>query len=295
MADTATRQTRGFLTTFIQPPIGAYLVNAEGITGRNFNRTDSVLHAETLTFIDFLKNYIRKHKMLPTGELTSEGKILTDLLNLTIINGEQISNGIFQENPMLLENLITDLNYPEEMKDRNVDQVFEETNAVLYFVNKQLGYPLASASLYCTLAPCNKCARTMAKLEINKLVYGSYSVNKSHKSINTVLDKGIHVVDGILLKQCDERIVNYRFMNLSMFRTKIASGIQTVRRFFSSFHRKTYKMLDYLIANISFSETKVLDLKHDILDLQQKIDWNDLQANPEALDKLVDVLKQLDA
>ena len=25
------------------------------------------------------------------------------------------------------------------------------------------------------------------------------------------------VVDGVLQKQCDERIVNYRFMNLSMF------------------------------------------------------------------------------
>ncbi len=292
---TIARQTRGFFTSFIQPPIGAFLVNADGITGRNYNNTNSVLHAETLTFIDFLKNYIQEYEKTLSGELTEKGEFLMDLLDLAIINGEQISNGIFQKNPMLLENLITDIKYPKEIKDRDIDQVFKETNDVLYFVNRQLGYPLSSASLYCTLAPCNKCARTMAKLEISKLVYGSYSVNKSHKSINTVLDKGIHVVDGILLKQCDERIVNYRFMNLSMFRTKIASGIQTVRRFFSSFHRKTYKMLDYLIANISFSETKVLDLKHDILDLQQKIDWNDLQANPEALDKLVDVLKQLDA
>ncbi len=292
---TIARQTRGFLTTFIQPPIGAYLVNADGITGRNFNRTDSVLHAETLTFIDFLKNYIRKYEKRPTGELTEKGVFLMNLLDLAIINGEQISNGIFQKNPMLLENLITNIDYPEELKDRNIDQVFEESNAVLEFVNKQLGYPLASASLYCTLAPCNKCAKTMARLEINKLVYGSYSVNKSHKSINTVLEKGIHVVDGILLKQCDERIVNYRFMNLSIFRTKIASFIQTVRRFVSGIFYKTNKSLNYLIANITFAKTEILDLKYAISDLQRELDWTDLQSKPETLDKLIELLKQLDA
>ena len=289
---TIARQTRGFLTSFIQPPIGAFLVNSDGITGKNYNNTNSVLHAETLTFIDFLKNYIQEYEKTLSGDLTEKGEFLTELLELARINGENINNKIFQERPSLLENLGIHIDYSQK---RDIDMVFAESNAVLKFVSMQLGNPLASATLYCTLAPCNKCAKTMAALGIQKLVYGSYSVNKSHKSINTVLNAGIKVVDGVLQKQCDERIVNYRFMNLSMFRTKIASSIQTVRRFFSNFYRKTDKMLNYLIANISFSETKILDLKYDILDLQQKIDWRDLQANPEALDKLVDVLKQLDA
>ena len=61
-----------------------------------------------------------------------------DLLDLAIINGEQISNGIFQKNPMLLENLITDIKYPKEIKDRDINQVFKETNdvkciTILYF------------------------------------------------------------------------------------------------------------------------------------------------------------------
>ena len=101
---------------------------------------------------------------------------------------------------------------------------------------RNIGNPLASATLYCTLAPCNKCSKTMATLGIDKLVYGSYSVNKSHKSINTVINAGIKVVDGILLKQCDERIVNYRLLNLSKARTKIASFIQKLRRFFSNLY-----------------------------------------------------------
>ncbi len=289
---TIARQTRGFLTSFVQPPIGAFLVNAEGITGRNYNNTNSVLHAETLTFIDFLKNYIQEYEKTLSGELTEKGEFLTELLELARINGENINNKIFQNRPALLENLGIQIDYSQK---RDIDMVFTESNAVLKFVSMQLGNPLASATLYCTLAPCNKCSKTMAALGIDKLVYGSYSVNKSHKSINTVLNAGIKVVDGILLKQCDERIVNYRFMNLSMFRTKIASGIQSVRRFFSNFYRKTDKMLNYLIANISFSETKILDLKYAFLELQQKIDWNDLQTNPEALDKLIDTLKQLDA
>ena len=301
---TIARQTRGFLTTFIQPPIGAYLVNAEGITGRNFNRTDSVLHAETLTFIDFLKNCVLKYEKLPNGELTKEGDILIDLLELAIINGENINNRIFQDRPALLENLGIYVDYPEDIKDRNIDIVFLETNKILRHVNETLarrlkerniGNPLASATLYCTLAPCNKCSKTMATLGIDKLVYGSYSVNKSHKSINTVINAGIKVVDGILLKQCDERIVNYRFMNLSMFRTRIASFFQSIRRFASNIFRKTSKSLNYLIANISFAETEILDLKYDILDLQQDIDWTDLQSNPETLNKLIDILKQIDA
>ena len=289
---TIARQTRGFLTTFIQPPIGAYLVNADGITGRNFNRTDSVLHAETLTFIDFLKNYIREYEKLPTGELTKKGEFLTDLLDLTIINGEQINNKIFQDRPSLLENLGIWIDYSYK---RDIDMVFAESNAVLNFVNNQLGNPLASASLYCTLAPCNKCAKTMATLGINKLVFGSYSVNKKHTSINNVINAGIKVVDGVLLKQCDERIVNYRFLNLSKVRTSVASFIQKIRRAVSGIFYKANKSLNYLIANISFAETEMLDLKYAILDLQQELDWTNLQAKPETLNKLIELLKQLDA
>ena len=289
---TLARQTRGFLTSFVQPPIGAFLVNEDGVIGKNYNNTNSVLHAETLTLIDFLKNYIEKYEKLPTGELTEKGIFLTNLLELAKINGENINNKVFQNRPTLLENLGVQIDYSSK---RDIDMVFAESNAVLKFVSMQLGNPLASATLYCTLAPCNKCAKTMAALGIDKLVYGSYSVNKSHKSINTILNAGIKVVDGVLLKQCDERIVNYRFMNLSMFRTKIASAIQTIRRFFSNFNRKTVKFFDYLISNISISESFLLDLKYDILDLQQKIDWTDLQANTQALDKLVEVLKQMDA
>ena len=289
---TIARQTRSFLTSFIQPPIGAFLVNADGVTGKNYNNTNSVLHAETLTFIDFLKNYIQKYEQTSSGKLTEKGEFLMELLELARINGENINNKIFQNRPSLLENLGIEIDYSQK---RDIDMVFFESNAVLKYVSMQLGNPLASATLYCTLAPCNKCSKTMAALGIDKLVYGSYSVNKSHKSINTVLKAGIKVVDGILLKQCDERIVNYRFMNLSMFRTKIASSIQTVRRFFSNFRRKTDKTFNYLIANISLSETKILDLKYDILDLQQKIDWTDLQSSEAILIKLADVLKQIDA
>ena len=72
---TIARQTRGFFTSFIQPPIGACLINADGVTGRSFNYTKSILHAETLTFIDFLKNYIQTHEKLPAGELTKEGEM----------------------------------------------------------------------------------------------------------------------------------------------------------------------------------------------------------------------------
>ena len=295
---TIARQTRGFLTSFIQPPIGAFLVNAQGVTGRNYNNTNSLLHAETLTFIDFLKNYIQEYEKTLSGELTPKGEFLMNLLDLAIINGEDINNKVFLNRPALLENLGKHIDYSEDSKDkkgRSIKTVFKETNAVLQLVNEQLGSPLASATLYCTLAPCNKCAITMESVGIQRLVYGSYSANKSHESINRILDAGIKVVDGVLQKQCDERIVGYRFMNLSMVRTRISSGMQDIRRFFTSLHKKTYKMLDYLIANISLAETKILDLKYDILDLQQKIDWDDLQANPEALDKLVEVLKQLDA
>ncbi len=305
------RQSRSFLTTFIQPPIGAYLINSSvnatkdddgiSITGRNFNRTDSVLHAETLTFIDFLKNCIRENKSNSDGELTEEGKYLMSLLELALINGESINKGVFQKRPYFLDMIIDhQIDYSENGKKqgkRNIDTVFDETNAVLEYVNEKLGKPLAGATLYCTLAPCNKCAKTMKTLGIHKLVFGSYSANKNHKSINTIGAAGIHVVGGILEKQCDERIVNYRFMNLSVVRTKIASFIQIVRRSFVNFLRATHRFLNSLIANLSFSETDslLLTLRYNISYLQENIDWTDLQANPQVLDKLANLLKQFGA
>ena len=289
---TIARQTRSFLVSFIQPPIGAFLINADGITGKNYNNTNSVLHAETLTFIDFLKNYIEKYEVTPKGELTEKGKFLMSLLELARINGENINNAIFQNRPSIFENLGIQIDYSQK---RNIDMVFAESNAVLKFVSMQLGNPLASATLYCTLAPCNKCSRTMAALGIDRLVYGSYSVNKSHKSINTILNAGIKVVDGILLRQCNERIVNYRFLNLSTARTAVASRIQDIRRFFSNFRRNAEKNVNNLIANISFSDTTPLELKYGMIELQQQIDWANVQSNPQALDKLVEILKQIDA
>jgi len=289
---TIARQTRGFFTTFIQPPIGAYIVNSDKVVGRNFNRTDSVLHAETLAFIDFLKNYIQENEKTAEGILTEKGKFLTQLLELVFINGQYIQNKTFQNNPMLLKNLGIEIDYS---KKRDVNMVFAESNAVLKFVNDQLGNPLSSVKLYCTLAPCNKCAKTMSVLSIDKLIYGSYSVNMRHNSINNLLENGIKVEDGILLKQCDERIVNYKFMNLSMFRTKIASFIQNIRGVVSNIFRKFNITTDYLIANISISEIKILDLKYSLIDLQENLNWNNLQENLESVNKFIEVLKSIDA
>ncbi|MBR3628578.1 MAG: hypothetical protein IKN42_07035 [Elusimicrobia bacterium] len=286
------RQTRSFLVSFIQPPIGAFIINADGVKGKNYNDTKSVLHAETLTFIDFLKNYIQVYEKLPAGELTEKGRFLTELLELARINGENINNKTFQDRPFLLENLGIHIDYSQK---RNIDMVFAESNAVLKYVSLQLGNPLASATLYCTLAPCNKCAKTMAALGIDRLVYGSYSANKGHKSINNILKAGIKVVDGILQKQCDERIVNYRFMNLSVFRTKIASSIQIIRRFFSNFSYNADKNLNHLISNISTVGKEFLNLKYTILDLQRNINWSDLQSDPKLLENLINLLKQIDA
>ncbi len=286
------RQNRSFLISFIQPPIGAFLINADGIVGKNYNNTNSVLHAETLTFIDFLKRYIQTYEKLPNGELTKKGELLIELLELARINGENIKNKTFQNRPALLENLGIYIDYP---KKRTIDTVFDESNGVLNFVNQQLGKPLASATLYCTLAPCNKCAKTMTTLGIDRLVFGSYSVNKNHKSINNIIAAGIKVVGGVLLKQCDERIVNYRLLNLSKARTKIASFIQKLRRFFSNLYYNADKNLNYLLANISALGTDFLDLKYAILDLQREIDWSDLNADSELLNKLIELLRQIDA
>ena len=289
---TLARQHRGFFTSFVQPPIGGFLINADGITGKNYNKVDSVLHAETLTFVDFLKNCLQKQERQSDGRLTEKGKVLMDLLDLVLINGQSINRRVFQDRTYLLSSLGINIDYS---KKRSIDTVFAESNAVLKCVNNQLGDPLSSATMYCTLASCNKCSRTMAELGIEKLVYGSFSANKSHKSINTILDAGIKVVGGVFQKQCDERIVNYRFLNLSVLRTKIASAIQFVIRFIYNFRKDLDRFLNYLIANISATGTELLDLKYDISDLQRKIDWSNLDSCPDEVNKLVLLLRKIDA
>lgn len=298
---TIARQTRSYLKTFTQPPIGAFIhmeipgndeISSTIIEGKNFNNTNSVLHAETLTFIDFLKNYIQEFEMLPSGNLTEKGTFLTQLLDLAIINGHHISNKTFQKRPMLLSNLGINIDYSQK---RDINTVFNETNAILKFVNDQLGSPLSNVTLYCTLAPCNKCVRTMSALGIDTLVYGSPSVNQSHKGIDTLLKNGIKVEGNVLQKQCDERIQNYRFMNASPFRTKIASIIQNVRRFTSSFFKKSEKSLKRFLNAVTTSEQNIRTITQTVTDLQSELDWSNLQSNETALNKLIDLLKQTDA
>ncbi len=305
------RQTRNFLTTFIQPPIGAYISLETGadtdeeeqeqpsstiVTGKNFNNTNSVLHAETLTFIDFLKNYINEFERLPTGGLTEKGEFLNNLLDLAVINGQDITNRIFERNPIIFANLGISLDYT---KKRSIDTVFDESNAVLKFVNEQLGSPLSKVTLYCTLAPCNKCVKTMSVLGIERLVFGSYSANKSHKGTKILQDNGIRVTGGVLETACDEAIKNYRFMNASLFRTKIASAIQSVRRFYLFMvNRIDLKKVNTLISKISGyapqSEIDIWEIQFTLETLRDNLNWNNLQENETLLDGLITLLKQID-
>ncbi len=305
------RQTRSFLTTFIQPPIGAYIsleTSADTdeeereqpapiiITGKNFNNTNSVLHAETLTFIDFLKNYINEFERLPTGDLTEKGKFLNNLLELTTINGQDITNRIFEKNPIIFANLGISTDYS---KKRDINTVFDESNAVLKFVNEQLGNPLSGVTLYCTLAPCNKCVKTMSVLGIKRLVFGSYSANKSHKGTKILQDNGISVTGGILETACDEAIKNYRFMNASLFRTRIASSIQTARRFYLFLIKKgDLKKVNNLIKKISGytpqTDTDIFQTQFTLETLKENLNWDNLQENETLLNELIKLLKQID-
>lgn len=306
------RQTRLFLTTFIQPPVGAYIsldtaVEEDEIrtipytvtiTGKGFNDTGSVLHAETLTFIDFLRNYIDEFERLPTGENTEKGEFLKTLLKLAEINGKDVSNRIFETNPTIFLNY--GLSAVDYSGQRNINTVFDETNAVLKFVNDQLGNPLSKVTLYCTLAPCNKCVNTMSVLGIERLVFGSYSANKSHKGSKVLQDKGIEVTGGILEGVCDNAIKNYRFMNASMFRTKIASALQTIRRFYLLLVKKldvkkVEKLLDKVSSYGFKTGTNVFELQYTLETLQENLNWDNLQENEALLDDLVNFLKQINA
>ncbi|MBQ3835321.1 MAG: hypothetical protein II816_07405, partial [Elusimicrobia bacterium] len=305
---TYTRKTRSFLVSFIQPPIGAYVAFDADITdkddietgiqtvtvvGRGINETNSLLHAESFTFVDFFKNYIDKFEKLPNGELTEKGKFLNSLLDLVLVNGQDTKNKIFLKNPIIFNNLgITNIDYS---KKRDINTVFAETNAVLQFVNNELGSPLSGVTLYCTLAPCNKCVETMVALGIKKLVFGSYSANKKHKGIKRLEENRIEVEGGVLEQFCDEAIKNYRFMNASLFRTKIASAIQKIRRFLFLSKKYDRKLVKNLIEKVldfgSYSNINIKELEY----LQEHLNWNNLQEDLSLLDRLMAFLKDIDA
>lgn len=284
------KQSRRFLRTFFQPPVGGFIINDDGITGQAYNRDNSVLHAETLTFINFLKNCIIQEELLPTGELTTKGKQLYSLLELTVVNGQNIGNRAFQNRPIILENIGININYPDK---RTINDVFNETNLILRFIDNQLDNPLKTASIYCTLAPCNKCLNTMTTLGIKNLTYGSSAVNKNHKSIDNLIENGITVEDGILENETDKYISNYKFMNTSLFRTNIASFVQFIRRTLSSLFKKPNKQLqEKLYSNIlSLGLERTQEI---IKDFQNNMEWNTVLQDKD-LSKLKIFLEQIGA
>ena len=284
------KQSRKFLKTFFQPPVGGFIINDAGITGQAYNQDNSILHAETLTFINFLKHCIIQEELLSTGELTIKGKQLYSLLDLTIVNGQNIGNKTFQNRPIILENLGINITYPNK---RTIDDVFNETNLILKFIDNQLDNPFKTAAIYCTLAPCNKCLRTMKTIGIKKLAYGSSAVNKNHKTIDTLIENGIDVEDGILENETDKYISNYKFMNSSLLRTNIASFIQFIRRTLSSLLKKPNKKLqEKLYSNIlSLGLEKTQEI---IEDLQNNINWDTVLQDKD-LSKLQTFLEQIGA
>lgn len=304
---TKARRERSFITSFIQPPIGAYIKlnvdvseddnvsankNTVTVIGKGFNESKSLLHAETMTFINFFKDYIDKFEKLPNGELTEKGKFFNNLLDLVLVNGQDTKNKIFLKNPIIFKNLDIDIDYS---KTRDINTVFDETNAVLKFIDKEFGCPLSKTTLYCTLAPCNKCAKTMETLGINRLVFGSYSANKKHKGLKNLEEKGIKYTGGVLEPFCDEAIRNYRFMNATLFRTRIASFMQKIRRFLflsKKYNRKIVQdLIDKVLSFDSNNATKVKDLEY----LQKNLNWQNLQEDMQVLDKLIEFLKSIDA
>ncbi|MFA7074825.1 MAG: hypothetical protein WC234_06535, partial [Endomicrobiaceae bacterium] len=284
------KQSKKFLKTFVQPPVGAFIINDDSFTGKAYNQDNSVLHAETLTIINFLQNTIIQEELMPDGKLTTKGKQLYSLLELAFLNGQNIGNKIFQNKPIILENLGIHIEYA---KKRTIDDVFNETNTVLKFVDDQLDNPLKTASLYCTLAPCNKCLKTMKLLGIEKLAYGSSSVNKTHHGINSLAEKGTVVQENLLKDETDKYITNYRFMNSSILKTNAASLVQFLQRTLSSLFKKPdRKLKKQLYSNIrSLGLERTLEI---IKDFQLNIDWNSFLKN-EDLSKLKIFLERIDA
>lgn len=220
------------IKTFLKPPVGAFVIDGKENKGRGYNREKSLLHAEYFAFINYLTGYIDKHERDDAGDYTEKGVMLASLLNAAVINAETLNRRVFERNPYLLEAAGFETVYP---KIRTIDDVFNETNLVLLYVNLRLGNPLSDASLYCTLAPCNKCAKMMSLLKIKELVFASPSINKSHKGTDALRQAGVKITEEVLSAEAGEYIENYKIANKSPARTKIASFIQTASRKINGF------------------------------------------------------------
>lgn len=220
------------IKTFLKPPVGAFVIDGKGNKGRGYNREKSLLHAEYFAFINYLTGYIDKYERNDAGDYTEKGGMLASLLNAAVINAETLNRRVFERNPYLLEAAGFEAVYP---KIRTIDDVFNETNLVLRYVNLRLGNPLSDASLYCTLAPCNKCAKIMSLLKIKELVFASPSINKSHKGTDALRQAGVKITEEVLSEEAGEYIENYKVANKSPARTKIASFIQTASRKINGF------------------------------------------------------------
>ncbi|MDD3730252.1 MAG: ElyC/SanA/YdcF family protein, partial [Endomicrobiaceae bacterium] len=249
------KKSRSWFLSFIQPPVGGYIINADGIEGRGLNDTKSLIHAETLTIINFLENAVPKSS-LPENEK----KAVVLLLSQIKMNATSLKSDMFRNNRIVKK---LKINY----SDKTVDDLFKETNELLKYIDDVLENPLASAELYCTLAPCNKCAKTIAKLNFKSVVFGSYPANKTHQGYEYLYSNGTEIISGILRKETDKYIRNYKIMNSTPLMTKIASSMQNIRRsamsffnFFKITRSKLYSqqqkdiLINKLFNNLSHSD-----------------------------------------
>ena len=280
------RQSRSYLKTFTQPPVGGYIVDENGISGRNFNRTDSLLHAETLTIIDYFRNYINANKQ-NIDPATYD--LVNTLLNDLIENAKQLNSKFFYNNPMIFKLLGIEMEYSGNKRDNN--ELFKETNLVLKFINKELGNPIGTCKLYCTLSPCNKCVGTMCTLKIDSLIYASRPANSFHKSLHLLNENGISVTETVLEKEADKYIKNYSRLNASKIGTKIASFIQATRRIATNLFNRINEFAYEAMYN-DLSKLIKLRLEKTIVDLQQNIDWNNINKTTD-LSAVELLLKQL--
>lgn len=280
------RQSRSYLKTFTQPPVGGYIVDENGIAGRNFNRTDSLLHAETLTIIDYFRNYINANKQTIDPATYN---LVDALLNDLIENAKQLNAKFFYNNPMIFKMLGIDMEYSGNKRDNN--ELFKETNLVLKYINKELGNPIGTCKLYCTLSPCNKCVGTMCTLKIDSLIYASRPANSFHKSLHLLNENGISVTEMVLEKISDKYIKNYSRLNSAKFGTKIASFIQATRRIVTNFFNRINEFTYETLYN---DLTKLINLRLEtnIINLQKNIDWNNINKTTDLSDVEL-LLKQL--
>ena len=225
-------------STFLKPAVGAFITDEKGNKGRGYNGEGSLLHAEYFSIINYLQNCIERNEIGETGEYTEKGRKLSALLKAVLLNAETLNRRVFEKNPRLLKMSGYEVIYP---KTRTIDDVFNETNLVFKYVNGELGNLLADASLYCTLAPCNKCSKMMAFLGIKELIFASSAINSSHKGAEVLEDAGVKVTGEVLTREAGEYIANYSVTNSSPGRTRIASFFQTLSRVVAGFLDVTTK------------------------------------------------------